>query len=95
MFFDKTKSKDVASTKTRKRTFTNQSDSAVCITPRSRAPQCASLRGVKLRSVHHTEELSSAVCITLQSQTEHLEVQNRILCESLVVLKETVGRNLF
>ena len=33
---------------------------AVCIPPRSQAPQCASYRGVKLRSVLHTGESSSA-----------------------------------
>ena len=43
---------------------TAESDSAVCIIPRSRTPQCASYRGVKLRSVHHTTKTDSGVCIT-------------------------------
>ena len=38
-FFNKTESKDVASTKTRKTAFLNQSDSAVCNPPRSQAPR--------------------------------------------------------
>ena len=45
-----------------------ESDSAVCFTPRSQAPRCASHRGVKLRGVHPTVESNSAVCITPRSQ---------------------------
>ena len=55
---------------------TAQSDSAVCCTPRSCAPGCASHCGVKLLGVHHIAESSdkkfsknSAVCIPPQSQT--------------------------
>ena len=46
---------------------TAESDSAVCIIPRSQTPRCASYRGVGLRGVHHTEESDSAVCITPRS----------------------------
>ena len=60
-FFEKMKLKDVASTKTRKTDIfksarlhgvlpNSESDSAVCITPRSQAPQCASLRRVKMHT---------------------------------------------
>ena len=51
-----------------------KSSSAVCITPRSQAMQCASPRRVKLHGVHHSAESSSAVCITLQSQNAHRRV---------------------
>ena len=61
--------------KYKKQTFLNQSDSAVCIPPLSRAPQCASHHGVrvtkflkKLSGVHHTAESSSAVCFLPLSQ---------------------------
>ena len=40
----------------------------MCIPPRSQTPGCTSLRGVRLRGVHHTAESSSAVCITPRSQ---------------------------
>ena len=60
--------KDVTSTKTQKKTFSNQSDSAVCIPPLSQAPWCASYPGVKLHGVLHTRESSFAVCIIPQSQ---------------------------
>ena len=63
----------------------------MCITPRSqvikiskKAQRCASQRGVKLSSVHHTAESNC----TPQSQ-------NQILCESLVVFKGTIRRNPF
>ena len=59
-------------------------NSAVCIPPRSRALQCASHRRVRLRGVHHTEESN---CTPWS--------QNQNLCESLVGLKGTVGRNPF
>ena len=39
---------------------TAESDSAVCIIPRSQTPQCASYRGVRLCSVHHTAESDPA-----------------------------------
>ena len=65
-FFEKMKLKDVASTKTQKTDIfksarlhgvlpNSESDSAVCITPRSQAPRCASLRRVKM----HTGESKS------------------------------------
>ena len=76
----------------------------VCITSRSWAPHCASHRGVKLRGVYHTAESNC----TPRSQTAHrgvklhtgesnctLRSQNQNLCESLVGLKGTVGRNPF
>ena len=77
-----------------------ESDSVVCFPPWSQAPQCASHHKVnctkflkKLRGVHHTAELSSVVCITLESNCT-LQSQNRNICESLVGLKGTEGRNL-
>ena len=39
-----------------KRTFSNQSDSLVCISPQSKTSQCASQLGVKLCGVMHTAE---------------------------------------
>ena len=55
---------------------TAESDSAVCILPRSKAPRCASHRGVKLLGVPNTAESidqkvskNSDVCISLQSLT--------------------------
>ena len=54
---------------------TEESDSTVCIIPRSQTSRCASFRGVmktkhlkKLRSVHPTAESDSVVCITPRSQ---------------------------
>ena len=47
---------------------TAESDSAVCCTPGSQAPRCASHHGVKLRNVHHTAESDSVVCFTTRSQ---------------------------
>ena len=70
-------SKDIEQVQKReKRTFSNQSDSVVCIIPgkqgyqlSQKTPRCASHCGVKLRSVLPTTESSSVVCITLRSQT--------------------------
>ena len=54
---------------------TGESDSTVCIIPQSQTPRCATHRGAKLRSVHHTTESrvptfskNSVVCIPLRSQ---------------------------
>ena len=52
-----------------------ESDSVVCIIPRSQTPRCAAHRGVKLRGVHSTAESSSVVCITPRSQTAHRGVK--------------------
>ena len=58
--------------------------SAVCITPRSYAPWCASHHGVKLHGVHHTAESNCTP-----------GSQNRNLRESLVAFKGTIRKNPF
>ena len=55
---------------------TAESSYAVCVPPRSQAPQCASYHGVKLRGVHTTAESSSEVCMTSRSQNCRLSKSN-------------------
>ena len=50
----------------------------MCIPPRSQTLQCATYRGVRLRSVLHTGESSSAVCIPPRSQAPRCASHRRI-----------------
>ena len=76
-FFEKIELKDVASTKTRKTTFSSQSDSAVCFLPRSQAPRC----------VHHTTESSSPVCFLPRSQAPRCAAHRRVKIENFGSLR--------
>ena len=68
--------------------------SAVCITPPRQSPQCASLRQVNLRSMHHIGKSSSAVCITPWYQTAHCGVREPTIFLPLVAFKGTTGEIL-
>ena len=81
-----------------------ESDSAVCIIPRSQAKWCASLvPGVKLSGVHPTTESSStvqcastvesssAVCIKQRSGTAHRRIKIEIFVSLWLLLKGQLG----
>ena len=64
---------------------TVESDSAVCITPWSQTPRCASYHGVKLPGVHRTARSqvtnfskNSAVCIPMRSQALRCASHRRV-----------------